>query len=40
MGLSTPGQAEIISLDSGNIDDVLSKTAHFILQKSPKAGAV
>lgn len=25
MGLSTPGQAEITSLDSGNIDDVLSK---------------
>lgn len=24
MGLSTPGQAEIISLDSGNIDDVLN----------------
>ncbi|XP_047454708.1 endoplasmic reticulum resident protein 44 [Mugil cephalus] len=24
MGLSTPGQAEIISLDSGNIDDILN----------------
>lgn len=27
MGLSTPGQAEITSLDSGNIDDVLSKAS-------------
>lgn len=32
MGLSTPGQAEITSLDSGNIDEVLSKASHFTLK--------
>lgn len=37
MGLSTPGQAEIVSLDSNNIDDVLSKTSRFILHICPKA---
>lgn len=29
MGLSTPGKAEITSLDSGNIDEVLSKATQF-----------
>lgn len=29
MGLSSPGKAEIVSLDSGNIDDILSKSSEF-----------
>uniref|UniRef100_A0A3B5BP14 Endoplasmic reticulum protein 44 n=1 Tax=Stegastes partitus TaxID=144197 RepID=A0A3B5BP14_9TELE len=33
MGLSTPGKPEITSLDTGNIDDVLSKASNFIIQK-------
>ena len=36
MGLSTPGQAEITSLDSANIDDVLSKASHIIFHKCLK----
>lgn len=33
MGLSSPGQAEITSLDSANIDEVLSKPSHWRPQK-------
>lgn len=32
MGLSSPGKAEIVSLDSGNIDDILSKSSEFSSQ--------
>lgn len=39
MGLSSPGQAEIVSLESSNIDDVLSKAlqlAHLRAAKNKK----